>query len=255
MIAAISKSTWLYKFKASGIHFSLSAGIFSVFMYMIFAHWYPLPFFHTDGGWEGVRIMIGVDLVLGPVLTLIVFHPKKTRRQLLIDIGTISVIQLSALAWGGWTVYQQHPAVILHWEGRFMPVTPAILATSGKGVSDLDRFGPERPRILVGKEPVTKEELKQQLVRLKSGVHVLAQTELYRPLDGNEESLYYDQNSVKRQFDQNPDLAHRLEMFLKDQNQTADHYHYKYYFGRYRRAILVLDKHNKVVTLFDIGAS
>ena len=58
------------RFSAFSIHFGISLLIFAALSAVILLVWYPGYFFELDGGWEGLRIIIGVDLVLGPLLTL-----------------------------------------------------------------------------------------------------------------------------------------------------------------------------------------
>ena len=57
------------------IHLGVSFAIFLALASLVVFVWYPDFFFSTDGGWQGMRIIIAVDLVLGPTLTLIVFKP------------------------------------------------------------------------------------------------------------------------------------------------------------------------------------
>ena len=76
-----------HKLRAFSIHFLISLAIFAVLLFLILFHWYPMPWFPIDGGWQGVRIMIGVDLVLGPVLTFMVFNPAKGWRELTLDFS------------------------------------------------------------------------------------------------------------------------------------------------------------------------
>ena len=40
------------KFKATAIHFSISAVIFFSLAYLIYFVWYPQPYFSIDGGWQ-----------------------------------------------------------------------------------------------------------------------------------------------------------------------------------------------------------
>ena len=53
------------RFKAFSIHFAISFVIFLILLYFILVQWYPQPLFSTDGGWRVIRIIVGVDLVLG----------------------------------------------------------------------------------------------------------------------------------------------------------------------------------------------
>ena len=56
-------------------HFCLSALIVLTVLTVILAVWYPGPFFQIIGAFEVIKILIAVDLVLGPLLTLILFKP------------------------------------------------------------------------------------------------------------------------------------------------------------------------------------
>ena len=65
------------KLRAFAIHLIVSATVILAFLGVMFFVWYPVPYFETDGGWKVLRILAGVDVVLGPLLTLIVFKPGK----------------------------------------------------------------------------------------------------------------------------------------------------------------------------------
>lgn len=59
------------------------------------------------GATDGLRILIGVDLVLGPLLTFIVFNTEK--KSLPIDLTIIGMIQAACLCVGLWLVYNERP--------------------------------------------------------------------------------------------------------------------------------------------------
>src|SRR5210317_459647 len=116
------------KLIASALHFTVSLIIFSVFIYILLIHWYPSPYFTASGGWQGLKIVVLVDLVLGPLLTFIVFNKKKSRLELTIDLSLIVGLQLAALVWGIVTVYQQRPLAIVFWDDRFYTVPAGALS-------------------------------------------------------------------------------------------------------------------------------
>ena len=95
------------KFKAAGIHLGISSIIFLILSYFIIFQWYPFPYFTADGGWQGIRIVALIDLVLGPLLTLIIFNHHKSRREIRFDLGTIALVQVCVLAWGIYTVHDE----------------------------------------------------------------------------------------------------------------------------------------------------
>ena len=105
------------RFGAFGIHLGISALIFIGLAYLVLFQWYPDMFFTTDGGWQGIRIIILVDMVLGPLLTLIVFKPGKP--GLKFDLTCIGVFQLVCLAAGTYLVYNERPLAMVYVDGQF----------------------------------------------------------------------------------------------------------------------------------------
>ncbi len=108
------------KARAFAIHLTASVTIFLIFLGIMFFVWYPAPYFEIDGGWRVLRILAGVDVVLGPLLTLIVFEPGKW--GLKFDMTCIIVMQLGALLYGGVIIYQQRPAFIVFVVDRFTTI-------------------------------------------------------------------------------------------------------------------------------------
>jgi hypothetical protein len=103
--------TRLNRFQAAGIHFGISFGIFLVCLVLVFTVWYPGILSQVDDGWHRALLLIaGVDLVLGPLLTLIVFNPAK--KSLKFDLSVIAVTQLAALIAGLYTVHTTRPLAL-----------------------------------------------------------------------------------------------------------------------------------------------
>jgi len=94
------------RLRAFWTHLVLSALALGIILALIVLRWYPGELIHA-GATEGLRILIGVDLILGPVLTLIVFNIKKKR--LTLDLTIIGIIQIACLFAGLWLLYQERP--------------------------------------------------------------------------------------------------------------------------------------------------
>ena len=105
------------KIRAAGVHLLLSAIVVSVIFAVIFFVWYPAPTFQIAGAMDIVFILIGVDLVLGPLLTLIVY--KQDKKSLKFDLSVIAFIQLSALIYGSYTLYLERPYYMVFAVDRF----------------------------------------------------------------------------------------------------------------------------------------
>jgi hypothetical protein len=98
-------------------HLAASAAIVGTVCALIFFVWYPHPYFQAMGAWHVLRVLIGVDLVVGPLLTLIVFKPGK--RGLKFDLCVIAILQLAALFYGAATIYRQRPYFTVFAVDRF----------------------------------------------------------------------------------------------------------------------------------------
>lgn len=110
---------WRYvsKRRAFLSHLALSATIVGCVCIAIFFFWYPAPYFTTNGAWNVLRVLIGVDLILGPLLTLILFRPGK--RGLALDMAMIALIQLSALVYGTSVIFHERPYYLVFAVDRY----------------------------------------------------------------------------------------------------------------------------------------
>ncbi len=95
------------KLHAFVIHLSGSALVVGALCALVFFIWYPAPYFAAKGASSVLRVLVGVDLILGPLLTLILFRPRKP--GLLFDLSIIATIQLVAFLYGGTVIYQERP--------------------------------------------------------------------------------------------------------------------------------------------------
>ena len=94
------------RYAAFAVHLFISAIILVLLLGVIFFIWFPNELIYA-GGLNGLKILIGVDLVLGPVLTLIVF--KQGKKKLKFDLTVIACIQIACLIVGLWLIYNERP--------------------------------------------------------------------------------------------------------------------------------------------------
>jgi hypothetical protein len=98
------------RLRAAAIHFALSLTAVGVLVWLMLQFWYPQPYFRADGGWRVLRIIVLVDVVLGPLLTFVVFN--RAKRELVRDLAVIAVIQVVAFGYGAVTMYQYRPVFL-----------------------------------------------------------------------------------------------------------------------------------------------
>ncbi|MFK7856089.1 MAG: hypothetical protein AB8B79_18370 [Granulosicoccus sp.] len=102
---------------AFAIHLTLSLLIFSTLVFMMALYWFPGELFFIDGGWQGLKLVAMVDLVLGPALTLLLYKPGKPK--LVLDMSLIAAFQIAALGFGFFATYQQRTVAIVFSEKTF----------------------------------------------------------------------------------------------------------------------------------------
>lgn len=98
-----------FRFKAFGLHLLASAAVLSLTLGTLYLGWYRWPGWYLADVPRVVAVMAGVDLVLGPTLTLIIASPKKLRRELTRDIAMIAAVQLIALIYGATSLWHGRP--------------------------------------------------------------------------------------------------------------------------------------------------
>jgi hypothetical protein len=118
---AVVMSRW----RAAGIHLLISVGVAAVVLAVMLGVWYGPTLFAAMGGAGLALILIGVDVVLGPALTLAVFRSGK--RGLKFDLTAIALLQIAALLYGCYIVSIARPAFIVFVKDQFQVATVAEL--------------------------------------------------------------------------------------------------------------------------------
>ncbi|PCI06305.1 MAG: hypothetical protein COB77_06980 [Gammaproteobacteria bacterium] len=173
------------KLKVAGIHLCISVFIFIGILYLILVEWYPGVFFEAEGGWSGVKLMAVVHLVLGPILTLIIFNHTKTKKEIFLDLSLIAVVQISALIWGGLQVYSERPVAMVMWEGTFYTVTEDYYSQQNLNLKNIASFSDEKPLIIYAETDNSVVQLKEIIRLTDLKIPPFAQVHLYQSVKEN----------------------------------------------------------------------
>jgi hypothetical protein len=98
------------RFIAGGIHLVLSLLVGLTLLAMCWFVWYPAPMLLAIGGQEIFLLIVGIDVVLGPLLTLIVF--KSGKPSLKFDLAVIATLQVAAMLYGVSTLLEARPVYV-----------------------------------------------------------------------------------------------------------------------------------------------
>ena len=134
--------------KASGWHLLASVLLAGLAALLVFVLWYPGPYSALSGGRDLFFILITVDVLCGPLLTLVLFNPRKRRRVLATDLCLVALVQLAALAYGVNTMALARPVLLAFEKDRFRVLAPADIALdqlpqAPAGLRTLSLTGPQ----------------------------------------------------------------------------------------------------------------
>jgi hypothetical protein len=132
--------------RAALLHFGASLVVALCAAWLVFGVWFPSPFDEITGGRNLFLILMAVDVVCGPVLTLVLFDPHKARNKWLLDLGLILCLQIGALVYGLGQAAAARPVFIAFEGDRFR-----IVQAQDVDSATLSQAPPElHPRLFQG---------------------------------------------------------------------------------------------------------
>ena len=101
------------RLRAMGIHFLITLLVAAVAAALVFGLWFPPPFARMLGGLELFLLVVVCDLVLGPLISLVLYNRTKPNSELLRDYLIVGLIQLAALLYGMHAVASTRPVFLV----------------------------------------------------------------------------------------------------------------------------------------------
>ncbi len=174
--------------KASAWHFLATAAVALSAGILVFSFWYPSPFQAISGGRELFLLIVAVDTVCGPLLTLVLFNPKKPRAELVRDLSLVVGIQIAALGYGLSTVWEARPIFLVNEVDRFKPVSLADIedGTIASLPANLRPGWFDKPIAVGIRDPIDQEEKNKVLFEsVQGGRDYAERPEFYLPYAGD----------------------------------------------------------------------
>ncbi len=230
------------KIKASLIHLSLSLLLVALIIGSTLFFLFPKLFIDVTDFKEVASIIISVDLVLGPLLTFVVYNSQKAKKLLYIDFSVIGVIQLSALLYGAYSLYQIHPVYVAFNVDRFTIVTAKDAEPEKALVDEFKVSKFTAGKLAFAKMPTDLEKQNDLLLATATGGEDLDKMEeYYEPVKDNISSIMA--KSLKPQDLFKTDAAKKkARKFLSRQQDKINSYAFFPLNSEDKDAIIVLDK-------------
>ena len=228
------------RFKAASIHLAISVFIFSLFLALVFFVWYAFPFNHAQGIGRIVYIMAGVDVILGPLLTLILF--KSGKKGMVFDLIVVAAVQIAALGYGSYVIYSERPvyAVLGH---NIAEVVVRSEINQGEVPENIAKIGVfDRPQFVFqerSKQPELDEFV--YIMQSKKGdpERLAANAKSYLEYSRNADQILLNTKKIESSDDDDIETKAKLKGY---------NYHYAIMRGKLKEILILIDPQDASVS-------
>ncbi len=241
------------RIKAFAIHVFLSASVISVFLCFALFIWYPFPYDYFYSPLDVLKIVLLVDLVIGPLFTLIIYDIKKSKNELRRDLSIVAIIQIIAFVWGVHVTYSSRPVFLVFSNQDFyIFAKDDVDLTLLKDKTLLPAFWEGAQKVYV-KPPKDSDELTELYSEYYSGEKPMIESRLDRYLPLKKGFDYITQFSIDmtKANKETPEWA-ALQTFLQKTGKPLSHYVLFPVNGTNKKAILVFERASgKIVNMLE----
>jgi hypothetical protein len=231
------------RWRASAIHLVISAAVVAVVLLAMLLLWYPPPYFVLMGGTTLVILIAGCDVVLGPLITSIIF--KAGKKGLVFDLGVIAFIQACALTYGLYTMYQARPVFVVFAIDRFEiaaanQIAPAELISARPEYSSMPLTG---PRVVAAMLPTDPRERLGIAMRSMAGLSdIKTMSHLYVPYQWLAADAAKKARPLADLYSKDPTVRGKLLAEFRDDVHAFDRSGYVPIVGRSRSMAAIVDR-------------
>jgi hypothetical protein len=244
-MTALSAPLLREKLFAALIHLSLSASATGLLACAMWFALYPPPYFWIDGGWSVLRILVLADVILGPMLTFVVFN--RAKREWKRDLAIIALVQVVAFGYGAWTMARYRPVFAAYVDGVFFAVPWPRVEAATRDIEKPRRLreGRWEPSWVVIDMPASvpaAQELRQK-VNPDGNRALPGMADLYLPLDPRTAPMVFDGSAdIEVLAKGNPDVAKELDRVRASHPGPLSRYSFVPLAGRDDLVMVVFDR-------------
>jgi hypothetical protein len=211
------------RWQAAGTHFVICVAVALLVVVLMLAVWYPRPLFEAAGGNDLLVILVAVDVVIGPLCTLVIF--KAGKWGLKFDLTVIALLQVAALAYGVHIVFLARPAFIVFVKDRFELATAVELAPEELAAAKRPEFRAvplTGPKLVAGDFPADPAERSRLAQAALAGMDLQHFPRYYVPYTERRKEVLAKADTVARLRKAEPGIAKVVDEHLKDSGTKED---------------------------------
>jgi hypothetical protein len=211
------------RWQAAGTHLLICLVIATAALAVILGMWFPGALFDAAGGLGLLYLLVSVDVVLGPLLTLLVFKSGKPGMKF--DLAVIGAVQLAALIYGFSVVAQARPAFVVFVLDRFEMVAAVELEAQELAAAKREEFRsvPWTGPMLVAADMPADPAERQKLVELAmAGIDLQHFPKYYVPYAERTQQVLAKAMTIARLRETEPANMPAVEAWLKSSGTKED---------------------------------
>jgi len=246
------RTAWRERVRAATVHLALSALVAALAAVAVFWLWYPSPYGQLAGGRELFTLLVTVDVVMGPLITLAVFDRRKPWAELRRDLAVVGLLQLAALGYGLWTVAAARPVHLVFEFDRFrvvhaVDIPDELLAKAPPGVLTHPWRGPTP---LAVREFKDAQENFEATMAAVNGLALAARPDLWQTYEAARPRVLAAAQPVARLKGRFPAAGAQIDNALAGLGRTADGTAWLPVMGRREAWTVLLDARTAAVVGF-----
>lgn len=221
-----------------------------VAVYLVFFVWHPDPLQIAVGVTSIFVMMLAIDVILGPLLTLIVAtSPEK--KTLKFDLAVIAIVQLVAYFYGVYNIAISRPVYIAYDNGLFELVqADTVIRNNTKSILPDYQKNPiwGIDWVYVPKHTNLQEQEERMRLEMQEGITPAMQAHLYQPFDTAWEQISEKKYPVSKlnQFN----TKTKVDNIMKDYPMVTGYLGLKA--PQIEMTVLIDDKNKKIIKVVDL---
>ena len=233
----------LSRWRAAGMHLLICVGIAAVVLGLMLFVWYPPPLFQVMGGSGLAVILIGVDVVIGPLLTLVVFRAGKP--GLKIDLAIIAAFQLAALTYGCHVISLARPAYVVFVKDQFQVATALELVPERLAEAKYPRFRAvpwTGPAFVFGEWPKDQADQQRLVNAVLTGEDLQHFPKYYAPYEQGRSEILAKAEPLSQLRITEPEAANAVDAWLASSGASEQNLRYLPLRGRNGWLAVLIDR-------------
>jgi hypothetical protein len=210
--------------RAAVLHLGASVLMASLAALLVFKVWYPSPFAAVTHVAPVFLMLVVIDIVVGPALTLVIAKPTKPRAELIRDLSVIAALQLAALGFGLHSVAAARPVALVFEVDLLRLVTvnqidESLLSEAPANLRTLSWSG---PRLMAAAKPTDPDEQLRAIGLGLSGIPLAALPRYWRDYETYADKAWQKSRPVSDLLSKYPQLREEVTAIAEQAGQPPE---------------------------------